>query len=79
MPKSLVPNVKPLGGKPKKPDKPKLKELGVARLPSREALDFLTKGAEYKHTIQQFGRLTPIGFGSPSFGTSKNKKKPGDF
>ena len=77
MVKPLEPNVKPLGGKPKKPDKSKLKALGVARLPSREALDFLTKGDEYKHTIQQFGRLTPIGSGSPSFGTSK--KKPGDF
>lgn len=46
-----------------------------AKLPGRQALDFLTKGPPEQQRIMQFGRLTPIGAGSPTFGAQPRPPK----
>ena len=69
MPLRAEPTKKSLGVKP----------IGDAKLPSKKALDFLTDGPPAQQRIQQFGRLTPIGRGSPTFGVVAKGTKKGDF
>lgn len=51
-------NKTPFGGK--------AKTTGEAMLPSRKALDLLTKGNPSQRSVLSFAARTPIGFGAPN-------------